>query len=148
MSNNNNDEKRLSAPKVTEDGPMMRSVAIMSPQPSAMLNRPDRLPFLEAKKPMFQSRPQLKQMNIEKSKPLEETPWKVTKALPIPPLYRMDRSHTKVSESAQVVSKRISDCFFKASIAATYDDEQVCETCMYFCRYPFRTEFNKSHPPP
>lgn len=136
MNNNNGDDKRLSAPKVTEDGPMMRSVAIMSPPPSAMLTRPDRLSFLETKKaPMFQTRFQPKQETVEKSKPVEETPWNVTKALPIPPQYRMDRSHTKVLETAQVVSKRISDCFFRESIAATYDNEQVCESMGYFGRY-------------
>jgi hypothetical protein len=132
MSNNNSDEKRLSASKVTEDGPMMRSVAIMSPPSSDVLHRPDRFSFLEAKKPMFQTSFQPKQMNVEHSKPVEETPWKVIRALPIPPQYRLDRTHTKVSETAQVVSKRISDCLFRESIAATYDNEQVCESFMYF----------------
>lgn len=126
MSNtNNNEEQRLSALKVTEDGPMMRSVAIMSPPSSGMLHRPDRLSFPEAKKPIFQKPFQTKQTIVNPSKPVEETPWKVTKALPIPPHYRMDRSHTKVSDTAQVVSKRISDCLFRESISATYDNEQV-----------------------
>jgi hypothetical protein len=123
MSNNITDEKRLSAPKVTEDGPMMRSVAIMS-SPPAMVNRTNRS-SLDSKKPLYQTHFQTK-LASPSDESVESTPWKVTKALPIPPQYRMDRSHIKVYDSALEVSKRIADCFFRESIAAIYDNEEVC----------------------
>ena len=128
-----NDDNDVSTPKVVEDGPVMRSVAIMSPQSMAPLDSFQRL-SLQSKKPLVHQNNEVGKIAIELSssqigmqRDVDATPWRVTKAVPLPASYQLDRSHVRVSGvSALEISKRITDYFSQQSISATYDNEKVC----------------------
>jgi hypothetical protein len=132
MSDKSDDHEQSTAAMITEDGPVMRSVAIMSPQSMAPLNSFDRLSIQDQKPSVYQNstffKPIILPVAEKKTSPsLASNPWKVAKALPVPTNYLMDRSRVKVSDASSLdISKRISDYFFKQSISATYDDEKVC----------------------
>jgi hypothetical protein len=126
-----NDEHDSSIPKIMEDGPVMRSVAIMSPQSMAPLDSFQRL-TLQSDKPFLHQKNEIGKLAITHSgnhvfKPDVETiPWRVAKALPLPSSYQLDRSHVKVlGVSAMEISKRIADYFFQQSVSAVYDNDKV-----------------------
>ena len=127
----NNDEYDSSRPKVIEDGPVMRSVAIMSPQSMAPLDSFQRL-SLQSDKPFLHQRNDVAKIAIALSsnqmvKPdIDSTPWRVVKALPLPSSYQLDRSHVRVTGvSTLEISKWITYYFYKQSISAVYDNEKV-----------------------
>ena len=126
------DERDSSLSKVVEDGPVMRSVAIMSPQAMAPIDSFQRL-SLQSDKPFLHQRNEVGKLAIALSnnqmvKPdVDSTPWRVGKALQLPSNYVLDRSHVRVSDvSALEISKRIADYFCKHSISAVFDNEKVC----------------------
>jgi hypothetical protein len=131
---NYSDEKRKATPMVAEDGPMMRSVALMPTQRMEPINPFQRL-SLDREKPLHQSHAQPKPFvhvadNKKTSVDVESNSWKVTKARCMPSNYRMDRSHVRIPGTSPLeISKRIAEFFFRESIAATYDNEQVCISC-------------------
>jgi hypothetical protein len=134
MSSSKN-EHDSSKPKVVEDGPIMRSVAMMSPQTMAPLDSFQRL-TLQSDKPFLHHKSDDNKIAIAISadrmvKPeVDSTPWRVVKALPLPSSYQLDRSHTRVfNVSSLEISKRISDYFCQQSISATYDNEKVRRAC-------------------
>lgn len=120
---NHNDEERL--PNIVEDGPTMRSVSMMSPMAPAMpLRSTAALPqktFLRQDNAL-EPLPDGKHAHV-----VDRSPWVVSKGLAIPSYYQFERTHVGVPKgSSIVVSERIADFFFKESIAATFDDKQVC----------------------
>jgi hypothetical protein len=120
MSNNNDKQRR---PKIVEDVPTMMSVAMM---PSMAPPIPLRVsaPFLKpALEPYHDSK-----VKVSRLPPVVEgAPWKVSKPLAIPSYYQLDRTHVYVPDASSLeVSERIADCLRKNSIAATFDDKQVC----------------------
>ena len=122
MSNNDDEQQRR--PKIVEDGPVMRSVAMM---PSMAPMIPLRsFPVLH--KPSPCQHEALEPFLDSKAAPVVAcSPWKVSKALAIPSYYKMERTHIFVPDGSPLeVSERIADCFFKESIAATFDNKQVC----------------------
>lgn len=126
-----NDEHDSSKPKVVEDGPVMRSVAIMSPQAMAPLDSFQRL-SLQSDKPFLHQHNQFGKHTIALGKDqmvqadVDATPWRVIKALPLPADYQLDRSHVEVlGVSALEVSKRIADYFCRRSISAVFDNQKV-----------------------
>ena len=123
------DEHDTLATKVVEDGPVMRSVAIMSPQSMVTpLDSFQRL-SLQSDKPLVQTKHEFGKLSITPlSKPdVEATPWRVVRALPLPPHYQLDRSHTRISNvSTLEISKRIADYFFEESFSVKFDNEKVC----------------------
>lgn len=130
---NRSDEHDTS--NVVEDGPVMRSVAIMSPQAMAPLDSFQRL-SVQNSKPLLQQHHEYSKLSIAQSNnktvksevPVESTPWRVVKALPLPSNYLLDRSHVKISDvSTLEISKRIADYLFEQSISTTFDNEQVCK---------------------
>lgn len=137
---NNKDDQRPNIAKVTEDGPMMRSVAFMGAQPMHNFQRSS----VESHKPfLLQNESKLKSLKLEVdtarvSQSVTSCPWKVMKALAIPSNYQFDRSHTRLANlSSLVVSERIAEHFQKESIAATYDSDQALasgstENCLKF----------------
>lgn len=125
-----NDEHDSSIPKVTEDGPVMRSVAIMSPQSMAPLDSFQRL-SLKSDKAFLHQNNEVGKIAIALSsnqmvKPdADSFPWRVVKALPLPCSYQLDRSHVKISGvPALEISKRIADYFCQQSISAVFDNEK------------------------
>lgn len=117
-----NEEHRL--PKIVEDVPMMMSVPMRTSMAPAMsvssfpVNQkptPSRLVGAESKE------------DSKISRTVTGSPWKVSKALAIPYCYKLERTHIVVpNASSLVVSERITDCLYRQSIFATYDDNEVC----------------------
>jgi hypothetical protein len=120
MSDHSN-EQRLSALNVTEDGPVMRSVAIMSQQrlvPSNLFESPS----TDLKKPFLHQNDSLLKTLVLPSAPSAVE----AKAIPLPSKHPLDRSHLRIPGITSLeVSKRIAGYFFKESIAATYDNDEV-----------------------
>jgi hypothetical protein len=123
--NNQNDDRRI-----VEESPTMRSVSMM---PSMAPPIPLRGATMYSPKQAFRS-PEgaLRPLTVEtKVAPtpivVDASPWKVTAALAIPSYYPLERTHVCVPDASSLeVSKRISDCFFHQSIAATFDNQEVC----------------------
>lgn len=116
---------------IIEDGPVMRSVAIMTPQAMAPLDSFQRLSLNSGKPLLNQISPFGKgaiPLPIKVKPDVESSPWRVVKALSLPPNYQLDRSHVRISNSSTLeLSKRIADYFFKESFSVTYDNEKVCK---------------------
>lgn len=135
------DEHGNPTPKIIEDGPVMRSVAIMSPQAMAPLDSFQRL-SLHSDKPLLHQKNQFGKgaipppFNIIVKPNVESSPWRVVKAVSLPPNYQLDRSHVRISNSSTLeVSKRIADYFFKESFSVTYDNEKVCKIFPCTCYF-------------
>jgi hypothetical protein len=134
MSNARDDHVQP-ASEITEDGPVMRSVAIMRPQSMSPLDSFQRLSLNSDKQFMYQNnaliKPQviLSESKVQPTSNVDANPWNVTKALPLPTHYQLDRSHVRVSDASCLeISKRIADYFFTDSIASTFDTEKVSAT--------------------
>jgi hypothetical protein len=124
--NSQNDDRRI-----VEESPTMRSVSMMMPSMAPPI--PLRGATMYSPKQAFRT-PEgaLRPLAVEsKVAPatlvVDASPWKVTAALAIPSYYPLERTHVCVPDASSLeVSKRISDCFFHQSIAATFDNQEVC----------------------
>lgn len=148
-------------PKIVEDGPVMRSVAMMPSMAAPMIPLRS-FPSLFHKPPppppssQRQNEASLEPHSLDNNVAppvVVVAPWKVSKALAIPSYYKMERTHIYVPDASPLaVSERIADCFFKESIAATFDDKQVCFVCRLLETEKNSTLFqrrsNMASPPP
>ena len=130
---------------VVEDGPQMRSVAMMSAAPSMqpaastissfpppLKARPS--PFGGASPPpalRFGSGSQLAKeqptVQHQEQQASSKSSWEIRFPLePVPDFYHLERTHVVVENvDVAVLARRVSDCLRKESIAATYGDEEV-----------------------
>jgi hypothetical protein len=125
MSEHN--ERNNKTPKILEDGPKYRSVAMMTRQPVTLqqgLNEP-RLkqapyqtidPTLRGAKPLLQRQEQAK---------LPST-WTVHNLIAVPGFHKLERTHVVVNDvKPYEVARRIVEVVSSLSVAAVYDDKQV-----------------------
>lgn len=130
---------------ITEDGPTMRSVAIMSSPPAMSFQRLSIGDNIKTPSKSFtyqnsayDTKPKIV-LSDTKVTPIEANPWKVAKAPTLPANYHLDRSNVRIPSDTTptIISKRITDLFYEHSIAATYDHEQALaiastSTCLKF----------------
>lgn len=125
MSSNWNKESsdETNRPRVVEDKPRLQSVAMMSSPPA--MTRHAMPPPLK-----FGSSPPLVKTTSTtvNPKPTPSGPrWRVSRPLVKPSYYEFERTHTTVKGASSVeISQRLDDFFRKASIDATFNNEEVC----------------------
>jgi hypothetical protein len=123
MSQQNNDNG-----KIMEDTPHMRSVAMMTSQPSVpLMSRSS--PFIHQQSPLSlrqQSLDQKHSFKVSAKREQQNQCWNVTSLEPIPPFYKLERTHVYISDvSAEEVAQRIASSIRNEFIAATFDDKQA-----------------------
>lgn len=108
--------------KIIEDGPKYRSVAMMTRQPIA-LQEPS-IGGAQLKSAPYQlMNPAL----ATKQQPAMPTSWAVSNIIPVPSFHKLERAHVTISDvKLDEVTRRIVDAATSLSIAAVYDDKQVC----------------------
>lgn len=129
MSNNNsnNGDSETRRPKVVEDAPAFRSMAVMPAMSAPAFPLRSAAPLMMPTKHAAADVIGYSGITLDKPKPQNETaPWKVANALAIPSYHMLERTHAYVSDAgSEEVSARIADFLRAESIAATFDNKQV-----------------------
>jgi hypothetical protein len=117
MNNLDNSDKQ----EIVEDVPRMMSVAMHSPMAIPL---PRSFPLREKVTPsrLVTSDDDHKVVSAGAS-------WKVNELVHLPSMHLLERSNVYVSNTEpSVVSQRIAECLRSLSIAATFFDNEVCQT--------------------
>lgn len=120
--------------KIVEDTPHLRSVSMMSSQPTTIQHD---LQSTFAKPssgvsllPDTSAQPKGRGESKSSGPPSRSNTnvWNVSSLMSIPPYYQLERTHVYIAPDVTLFSltSRIMDVMRNESIAAVYDDEEVC----------------------
>lgn len=124
MSSNNSSTQNEQAKKVVEDGPKMRSVAMLSP--SAMPLMPRMTPLVKESSPSYSMPAKAAPSPVINTKSIQQFYSHVQSFPSMPHAYFLERTHVAIAHATpNEIAQRVATCLQKQSVAATYHNHEV-----------------------